>query len=369
MKPHEKGGVGTETSKNTISPKEIFPQNITQKLWYLERLMGSDKKKDSIMINKFPFHIGRNEDCELLLPSKYISKYHAEIVREGNVIKIVDLGSVNGIFINRKKVQESTILNNGDTLHFNKLFDDKLAFKVIRKNPHRAVTESKSQVAKGYGNQINNYFKARKQVMYSNDFQFSIGLPLFLEIKARHIIHLKAQVFSWNQRDSLTVDLSPAEEGKIELNDKCAIRFSYDGKIFGFESVVTGKEEELSSPRLTFKYPKKITCIAYRKHTRYQTNLKAVMRQSFKDRLISCRITNISLGGCCVVFSPETRPELEKEVFLTIVNLVNDLRVLIIHEKNTPSGIEMGLKFTSFGGAVKKKKYEEILNFHAPVNP
>jgi pSer/pThr/pTyr-binding forkhead associated (FHA) protein len=62
--------------------------------------------------------IGRHPSCELRFPADLaiISRKHAEIQREGNRFKVVD-HSVNGTFVNGKRVSE-TYLKNGDVLTF-----------------------------------------------------------------------------------------------------------------------------------------------------------------------------------------------------------------------------------------------------------
>lgn len=49
--------------------------------------------------------IGRAEDCDLRLDSKYVSRHHAMIVHTENSIAIEDLHSANGIFVNSEKVE------------------------------------------------------------------------------------------------------------------------------------------------------------------------------------------------------------------------------------------------------------------------
>jgi pSer/pThr/pTyr-binding forkhead associated (FHA) protein len=60
--------------------------------------------------------IGRHSSCHLQFPLDLtiISRKHAEIVREGNQFKLVDLSS-NGTFVNGKRVKEA-FLKNGDVL-------------------------------------------------------------------------------------------------------------------------------------------------------------------------------------------------------------------------------------------------------------
>ena len=59
--------------------------------------------------------IGRSSDCEIPIKEEDISRNHAKLVVEGARVKVVDLGSTNGTFVNKKKVKEG-FLDNGDQL-------------------------------------------------------------------------------------------------------------------------------------------------------------------------------------------------------------------------------------------------------------
>jgi hypothetical protein len=58
--------------------------------------------------------IGRHRDCDVRLDHETISKYHAEIVREGQIFLLRDLGSYNGTYLNDRWVT-ATPLKTGDT--------------------------------------------------------------------------------------------------------------------------------------------------------------------------------------------------------------------------------------------------------------
>lgn len=65
--------------------------------------------------------IGRNQDNDIVLDSDRISRYHAEIVREGQTMKVVDKGSRNGIWVNGQRVRESCVIKPGDKLRIGRL--------------------------------------------------------------------------------------------------------------------------------------------------------------------------------------------------------------------------------------------------------
>ena len=59
--------------------------------------------------------VGRREDCDLRIPLGEISRKHCRLVRDGDVLRLEDLGSSNGTFHNGERIQES-ILSAGDTI-------------------------------------------------------------------------------------------------------------------------------------------------------------------------------------------------------------------------------------------------------------
>ena len=63
--------------------------------------------------------IGRSPDCHVFLDDVTVSRRHAEIVREGERYEIRDLGSLNGTFVNRHRI-ESAALSADDEVQIGK---------------------------------------------------------------------------------------------------------------------------------------------------------------------------------------------------------------------------------------------------------
>ena len=63
--------------------------------------------------------IGRSPDCEIFLDDVTVSRKHAVLVRDGDDFRIEDQGSLNGTFVNRRRI-ESGRLENGDELQIGK---------------------------------------------------------------------------------------------------------------------------------------------------------------------------------------------------------------------------------------------------------
>jgi hypothetical protein len=53
--------------------------------------------------------VGRSPDCDVFLDDVTVSRRHAEIVRDGDRLVIRDLGSLNGTFVNRRRIDEAEL--------------------------------------------------------------------------------------------------------------------------------------------------------------------------------------------------------------------------------------------------------------------
>jgi pSer/pThr/pTyr-binding forkhead associated (FHA) protein len=69
----------------------------------------------SVDIEKDLTLVGRDEDCDLRLDHKSISKLHCVIVKTDGLILVRDLGSTNGTRVNGTRVRRAALLPN-DTL-------------------------------------------------------------------------------------------------------------------------------------------------------------------------------------------------------------------------------------------------------------
>jgi len=67
-------------------------------------------------IEKEAVVIGRDEDCDVILPDRPISCYHAEIRREGNRYLLRDLNSKNGTCLNGQEIVGPVPVQDGDEI-------------------------------------------------------------------------------------------------------------------------------------------------------------------------------------------------------------------------------------------------------------
>ena len=62
---------------------------------------------------------GRHPDSDIFLDDITVTRRHAEVVRRADGFHVVDVGSLNGTYVNRDRVEE-TKLGNGDELQIGK---------------------------------------------------------------------------------------------------------------------------------------------------------------------------------------------------------------------------------------------------------
>lgn len=60
------------------------------------------------------FSIGRSEDCNLCLDDPMASRHHAAIFIEHGKVRVEDLQSRNGVFVNQERIGESSLIQHGD---------------------------------------------------------------------------------------------------------------------------------------------------------------------------------------------------------------------------------------------------------------
>ena len=62
---------------------------------------------------------GRHPDSDIFLDDITVSRRHAEIVRSGDEYRVRDVGSLNGTYLNRERIEDGP-LRNGDELQIGK---------------------------------------------------------------------------------------------------------------------------------------------------------------------------------------------------------------------------------------------------------
>src|SRR5580704_11364248 len=78
-------------------------------------MFRADGERRSFSIVRDMTVVGRREDCDLRIPLGEVSRKHCRLIRDGDAIRLEDLGSSNGTFHNGQRVREAT-LGAGDTV-------------------------------------------------------------------------------------------------------------------------------------------------------------------------------------------------------------------------------------------------------------
>jgi pSer/pThr/pTyr-binding forkhead associated (FHA) protein len=80
-------------------------------------MVDRGKRKGTIIpIQKSPFLIGRNDECQLRAGNPYVSHRHCELLTEDDKFVVRDCNSTNGTFINSQRVDGQVELHEGDCL-------------------------------------------------------------------------------------------------------------------------------------------------------------------------------------------------------------------------------------------------------------
>lgn len=85
--------------------------------WYLEGYFQNDRDKSQQPLATFPQSLGRDESLSCVLSAASVSRRHATIEEREGALWLVDLGSRNGTFVNRKAISQATPIGHGDVIH------------------------------------------------------------------------------------------------------------------------------------------------------------------------------------------------------------------------------------------------------------
>jgi hypothetical protein len=80
---------------------------------------GGGRAGETFVLDGEETTIGRSPDCDIFLDDVTVSRRHAVVRRSGDSLEIADLGSLNGTFLNRRRIEEGE-LDDGDELQIGK---------------------------------------------------------------------------------------------------------------------------------------------------------------------------------------------------------------------------------------------------------
>ena len=93
--------------------------------------------------------VGRRQDCDMCIPLMVVSRRHCELDQDQGRLKIRDLGSRNGTFVNGRQIDEAE-LNSGDQIQIGPLtFSVETTEEPVKLTGHdSAVVQTTQQVRK-----------------------------------------------------------------------------------------------------------------------------------------------------------------------------------------------------------------------------
>ena len=101
---------------------ELIPVDLEDASWEGSVLVirsGGGRTGESFPLDRDRMTIGRRPDSDIFLDDVTVSRDHALLVRRGGELYLDDLGSLNGSYVNRRRI-ESHRLDDGDELQIGK---------------------------------------------------------------------------------------------------------------------------------------------------------------------------------------------------------------------------------------------------------
>jgi pSer/pThr/pTyr-binding forkhead associated (FHA) protein len=99
--------------------KALDPEQIASDAETLVIRAGGGRAGETFLVTGDQMTIGRSPEAEVFLDDVTVSRNHALLVRRRDGVYIDDLGSLNGTYVNRRRI-ESHKLQDGDELQVGK---------------------------------------------------------------------------------------------------------------------------------------------------------------------------------------------------------------------------------------------------------
>lgn len=128
--------------------------------------------------------IGRDPDCEIVIPDRQVSRFHAKLTLNNKEILLEDLGSKNGTYLNGLIIKDQSRLQDGDTFqialvqHFFFLSSD-----ATMPLEHDLFMEPKPII---HPNKIRLDFKSRRVWMGDQEILPPLSVPQFRLLNLIH---------------------------------------------------------------------------------------------------------------------------------------------------------------------------------------
>jgi pSer/pThr/pTyr-binding forkhead associated (FHA) protein len=81
---------------------------------------GGGRAGETFLLERHATTIGRTPECDIFLDDVTVSRRHAIVAHNEGRVEIEDLGSLNGTYLNRRRIESPAPLENGDELQIGK---------------------------------------------------------------------------------------------------------------------------------------------------------------------------------------------------------------------------------------------------------
>lgn len=84
------------------------------KLWL--QGVGTTEPAPLFCVDTFPYVVGRRRECQACLPYAFISRHHCEFTEEDGQVRVKDLESYNGTYVNGRPALMPLTVMDGDEI-------------------------------------------------------------------------------------------------------------------------------------------------------------------------------------------------------------------------------------------------------------
>ena len=157
--------------------------------WWLERI-AADGTPLAVPLRPLPFRIGREDDNELVVIAPGVSRRHARLELRGDALVLTDLGSTNGTWVNRTRLDRPRALAVHDIVHIGdaefrvRRADLPLEADALHAAPERTVIAAA-------GSMLSDHFVANEAAFRA--FLGGDGMAAALQ----PILTVEGQLFAW----------------------------------------------------------------------------------------------------------------------------------------------------------------------------
>jgi len=117
-------------------------------LYAMLKIVGGKRDGETISLITPKFLIGREQDCHLRPNSELVSRHHCVFTLDEYSLRLRDLGSTNGTFVNDQRLEGETTLKEGDCVRVGKLdFEIILTADTVEEQPAETAPSEESAQA------------------------------------------------------------------------------------------------------------------------------------------------------------------------------------------------------------------------------